>query len=84
VRSGASAAGERSCAAAYENATITSMILVDHIARMRIELNDIDPAIWRRVEVPLTASLKGLHDIIQAAMPFENYHLFLFEIGNER
>jgi Plasmid pRiA4b ORF-3-like protein len=60
------------------------MILVDHIARMRIELNDIDPAIWRRVEVPLTASLKGLHDIIQAAMPFENYHLFLFEIGNER
>ena len=60
------------------------MSLVDGIARIRIELNDIEPAIWRRVEIPLTTSLKGLHDVIQAVMPFENYHLFRFDVGGKR
>jgi len=65
-------------------AIISVMNLVDRIARIRIELKDIDPTIWRRVEVPLTTSLKGLHDVIQAVMPFENYHLFLFDVGDKR
>ncbi|WP_246765093.1 plasmid pRiA4b ORF-3 family protein [Ensifer sp. PDNC004] len=39
---------------------------VDRIARLHIQLDDIEPLIWRRVEVPLTMSLKGLHDVIQA------------------
>src|SRR5947209_17892066 len=60
------------------------MTLVDRIARIRVELNDIDPTIWRRIEVPLTTSLKGLHDVIQAVMPFENYHLFLFDVDDKR
>ena len=58
--------------------------MIDRIARIRIELKDIDPTIWRRVEVPLTTSLRGLHDVIQAVMPFENYHLFRFDIGDKR
>src|SRR5947209_630373 len=60
------------------------MILVDRIACIRIELKDIDPTIWRRAEVPLTTSLKGLHDVIQAVMPFENYHLFRFDVDDKR
>lgn len=60
------------------------MSYVDRIARLRIELNDIKPAIWRTVEVPLTMSLTGLHQVIQAAMPFEDYHLFAFIIGERR
>lgn len=60
------------------------MTFVDRIARIRIELDDIDPPIWRRIEVPLTTSLKGLHEIIQAVMLFENYHLFQFDIGDKR
>ena len=71
-------------AAAHRVATIREMTLVDRIARIRVELNDIDPTIWRRIEVPLTTSLKGLHDVIQAVMPFENYHLFLFDVGDKR
>src|SRR5262249_28314710 len=67
-----------------EDATISGMTAVDRIAHIRIELKDIDPTIWRRVEVPLTTSLKGLHDIIQAVMPFENYHLFGFDVGDKR
>ncbi|QND24489.1 plasmid pRiA4b ORF-3 family protein (plasmid) [Rhizobium leguminosarum bv. viciae] len=54
---------------------------VDRIARLHIRLDDIEPSIWRRVEVPLTMSLKGLHDVIQAVMLFEDYHLFEFEAG---
>lgn len=33
---------------------------------------------------PLTTSLKGLHEVIQAAMLFENYHLFQFDVGEKR
>ena len=60
------------------------MTRTDSIARIRIELIGIDPTIWRSVEVPLTTSLKGLHDVIQAVMPFENCHLFLFNVGDKR
>lgn len=56
----------------------------DRIARIKIQLDDWKPPIWRRVEVPVTASLKALHDVIQAAMPFENYHLFEFRADGKR
>lgn len=54
------------------------------IARIRISLEDIRPEIWRRVEVPLALSLKGLHDVIQAAMGWLDYHLFEFQVGDRR
>lgn len=60
------------------------MSYVDRIARLRIVLDDTKPPVWRVVEVPLTSSLKALHEVIQAAMPFEDYHLFAFRIGELR
>jgi hypothetical protein len=60
------------------------MAEIDRIARVRIELDDFDPAIWRRIEVPLTTSLEGLHEVIQAVMLFENYYLFQFDIDGNR
>ena len=56
----------------------------DRIARIMIQLDDWQPAIWRRAEVPLTATLKALHDVIQAAMPFDDYHLFEFRADGKR
>ncbi len=56
----------------------------DTIARLRISLADTEPEVWRRVDVPLTASLKMLHDIIQAAMGWEDYHLWMFKAGDRR
>ena len=53
---------------------------VDRIALIKISLDHVKPLIWRRVEVPLTMSLKGLHEVIQAVMQFENYHLFDFHV----
>lgn len=52
------------------------------IARLRISLNDIEPAIWRTIDMPVTGSLKMLHDVIQAAMGWEDSHLWHFEAGN--
>jgi hypothetical protein len=60
------------------------MSVVERIARLNISLDDIEPTIWRKVEVPLALSLKGLHDVIQAVMPFEDYHLFEFRADGKR
>ena len=56
----------------------------ERIARLHIRLDHIEPTIWRRVEVPITTSLKGLHDVIQAVMLFKDYHLFEFNAGGKR
>ena len=46
------------------------------IATLRIELKDADPPIWRVIEVPTSITLKVLHDIVQAAMGWLDYHLW--------
>lgn len=53
----------------------------EQIARIRVSINEIEPEIWRRIDVPLGLSLKGVHDAIQAAMGWQDYHLFEFRIG---
>ena len=50
--------------------------MTDTVARIRITLADTDPSIWRRVDVPVEASLKMLHDVIQGAMGWHDYHLW--------
>jgi hypothetical protein len=50
----------------------------DPIAILRIELIDIEPLIWRRVAVPTATNLQTLHHIIQAAMGWQDYHLWEF------
>ena len=54
------------------------------VARLRISLDDIRPEIWRVVEIQITASLKALHDVIQAAMGWQDYHLWDFDAGGRR
>lgn len=51
------------------------------IARIRIELEHIAPLIWRRVDVSLATNLRALHEIIQAVMPWQSYHLYQFAVG---
>ncbi len=47
--------------------------LTEPIARLRITLEGFEPAVWRQVRVPLTATLKALHDVIQAQFGWEGY-----------
>src|ERR1700680_4270569 len=46
------------------------------IARLRITLADVKPAVLRRVEVPFNIRLDRLHLTIQAAMGWHNSHLY--------
>ena len=55
----------------------------DNIAILRIELEDIDPLIWRRVAVRTSMNLKSVHGVIQAAMGWLDSHLWEFT-ANER
>src|SRR5437868_4669383 len=58
--------------------------MTDTIARLLIALVDTRPRIWRTVEVPVDASLKMLHDVIQGAMGWRDYHMWEFEAGDRR
>lgn len=41
-----------------------------------------DPSVWRRLLVPARMRLDRLHDVIQAAMGWEDYHLHAFTAGD--
>jgi Plasmid pRiA4b ORF-3-like protein len=46
------------------------------IALLRIRLDDVEPTVLRRVEVPLTIRLDRLHLVLQAAIGWTNSHLY--------
>ena len=48
----------------------------DTIARLKITLDDVEPAVLRRIEVPFDIRLDHLHLAIQAAMGWTNTHLY--------
>lgn len=49
------------------------------IFQFRINLKNIEPSIWRRIQVR-DCTLEELHEHIQAAMGWENYHLHQFTV----
>jgi hypothetical protein len=51
---------------------------------LKIQLLDIEPAIWRRFVVPANITLDRLHDVIQIVMGWTDSHLHEFTIGNKR
>ena len=53
------------------------------VFQLKITLNDIRPPIWRRVQTK-DCTLAKLHDIIQVSMGWQDSHLHLFEIGEDR
>ncbi|MQX36364.1 UPF0149 family protein [Roseospira navarrensis] len=54
------------------------------IVQLKITLRDVKPPVWRRVQMSEDASLSDLHDVIQAAMGWDNAHLHMFEVGDQR
>jgi hypothetical protein len=48
---------------------------------IKVTLDDIRPAIWRRLIVPVSMDLHRLHLAIQVAMGWDGGHLHAFEIG---
>jgi hypothetical protein len=51
--------------------------------RLKVVLRGTKPPVWRRIQVPGTITLAGLHAVIQTAMGWTNSHLHEFEIANQ-
>jgi hypothetical protein len=49
--------------------------------RIHVQLDDIEPPIWRRLLAPLDTTLADLHYILQAAMGWTDSHLHDFNVG---
>jgi hypothetical protein len=49
--------------------------------QLKLTLQDIQPLIWRRVQVWEDTTLAQLHDVLQVAMNWQDYHLHEFTIG---
>ncbi len=45
---------------------------------LRITISDTEPAIWRQLVLPESATLEDLHEAIQAAFGWNNAHLYVF------
>ena len=58
------------------------LAMTEPVAVLRIELREIEPRLWHRVDVPLSSTLLALHDIIQIAVGWAGSHLFEFVIGD--
>ena len=56
--------------------------MMEAVARIRIELRDLEPKIWRRVDVPLSSTLEALHQVIQASFRWQDYHWYEFVVGD--
>ncbi len=52
----------------------------ESIYRLRITLADVEPPVWRLVEVP-DCSLGELHEVIQVVMGWENSHMHQFVLN---
>lgn len=55
---------------------------VERLYQIKITLLDVQPAIWRRIQVK-NGTLDRLHEHIQTAMGWTNSHLHDFKIGGK-
>ena len=53
------------------------------IYELYVELEYIEPLIWRRLLVPTSITLPKLHDLLQLAMGWTNSHLHSFTFGKK-
>lgn len=51
------------------------------IHQLKITLDEVEPTVWRRVEVLSTITLAKLHEVIQGAMGWFDSHLHEFCVG---
>lgn len=50
----------------------------DAIARLKITLDDVEPVVSRRIEVPLAIRLDRLHHVLQIVVGWTDSHLYEF------
>lgn len=58
--------------------------MTDTVHTLEITLDDVDPRVWRRIEVPSSMTLGELAPVLVAAMGWEGYHLHAFDVDGTR
>jgi hypothetical protein len=54
------------------------------VHQLKITLSGVSrPPVWRRVLVPADVTLGDLHEVIQVAMGWDDYHMHLFSVGGQ-
>jgi len=56
----------------------------ENVYQLKLAMKGIVPQIWRRIQVPENYTFLDLHNAIQAAMNWEDYHLHEFEMKNPK
>jgi hypothetical protein len=55
------------------------------IAQIKVKLLGVaKPPVWRRLQLRADTRLDHLHEILQAALGWENYHMHVFSFGDEK
>ena len=54
------------------------------VFRLKVSLRDVKPPVWRRLEVDARTTFGELHDLLQTAMGWLDYHLHEFEVVGQR
>ncbi len=60
---------------------VSIMAKIRALYQLRITLQDIQPTVWRQIQVQEDITMGKLHDILQVVMNWEDYHLHEFTIG---
>ena len=57
---------------------------IDQVAELKVSLSGARPPVWRRVRLPVTATLGDLHDAIQVLFGWDGDHLHVFQAGKKQ
>jgi hypothetical protein len=57
---------------------------IDQVAELKVSLSGARPPIWRRVRLPVTATLADLHDAIHVLFSWDGDHLHVFRAGKKQ
>ena len=50
---------------------------------LKVVMKHIEPPVWRTIQIPESATLHRLHQVLQVAMGWTNSHLYLFHVGGK-
>jgi hypothetical protein len=67
---------------ATDASKLGDMSTTTEIARLKVTLEDVEPAVVRRLEVPFGIRLDRLHAVLQASLGWTNSHFWEFRAGD--
>ena len=58
------------------------MLKSDQVFKIRVEIAESDPLIWRTFSIPTGCSFRHLHEALQIIMDWTDTHLHMFELND--